>query len=164
MPLKHNKRIHSQTQYVLTVFVTLILSWNKNWNHTIIQRFFVTLILSWNMNWNHIDYTKIDSKWIKVLLLIFYRNNIWYAVKGCNLHPHIYYKNRSKSNQARKAKLMLATHFIKIHKPIKKRFTNCLPLDMNWSLGKRSINWKTFSLAPTDCINDDKLSPTHHVE
>lgn len=28
----------------------------------------------------------------------------------------------------------------------------------------RSINWKTFSLAPTDCIRDDKLSPTHHVE
>lgn len=52
-------------------------------------------------------------------------------------------------------------HYINITVLLK--FISFLPFDINWLLGKRSINWKTFSLAPTDCIRLDKLSPTHHV-
>lgn len=46
--------------------------------------------------------------------------------------------------------------------PFKKK-AEYLPLDKNCSLGKRSINWKTVSLAAIEYSKDDRLSVILHV-
>lgn len=66
--------------------------------------------------------------------------------------------NHDKANQGS------LTHLTKEHfkspASLSQNAKKLLPFDKNWSLGMRFIDWKTFSVAPTVCNKDDKLSST----